>query len=260
MIPPEPSGKQEPVSTLPGKKMVMAIVILFGIVIIGVMAAVVLVQSPMGSSATVLSSGGATNSPTGSSATVSPTSSATTNSLTVSRATISPAGSATNSPTGSSATISSSGGETTFPSVVENSLNPTGPQLIPKANMQPVEASSVVKPVDFVIDAGPTENCGLTCRQLTPSITNTGIKTAHNVCISIVLSNSGGDLISLNGEPSFRKCIGNIASGESKSESIVINADCGFLASKCIKQTLILKTKATCDETTVQFPDQIIAV
>ncbi len=260
MIPPEPSGKQEPVSTLPGKKMVMAIVILFVIVIIGVIAAVVLVQSPTGSSATVLSSGGATNSPTGSSATVSPTSSATTNSLTVSRATISPAGSATNSPTGSSATVSSSGGETTFPSVVENSLSPTGPQQIPKANMQPVYDSSAVKPVDFVIDAGSQEKCGLTCRQLTPSITNTGITTAHNVCISIVLSNTGGDIISLNGEPTFRKCIGNIASGESKSESIVINADCGFLASKCIKQTLILKTKATCDETTVQFPDQIIAV
>jgi hypothetical protein len=260
MIPPEPPKKQEPVSTLPGKNVVMAIVILFGIVIIGVIAAVVLVQSPAGSNATVLSSDGETNSPAGcataslagSSSTIASTSSATTNSITVGRA--------TNSPTGSSATVSSSGGETTFPEVVENSFGPTGSQLIPKTNMQPVDDSSVLKPVDFVIDTGAQEKCGLTCRHLTPSITNTGTKTAHNVCISIRLSNTGGDIIFLNGEPTIRKCIGNIASGESKSESIVINADCGFLASKCVKQTLILKTKATCDETTVQFPDQIIAV
>ena len=164
------------------------------------------------------------------------------------------------SPSGTSATLSSASGATTSPAVVENSLGPAGPQLVPQANMQPVDNSPVIKPVDFVIEAGSQEKCGLTCRQLTPSITNTGNKTAHNVCISIVLSNSGGDLIYLNGEPSLRKCIGNIASGESKSEPIVINADCGFLASKCIRQTLILKTKATCDETTVQFPDQIIAV
>ncbi|MDO9036375.1 MAG: hypothetical protein Q7U51_14385 [Methanoregula sp.] len=164
------------------------------------------------------------------------------------------------SPAGSGATLSPSGGATTSPAVVEKSFGPTGSQLVPQANMQPVDDSPEVKTVDFFIDAGSQEKCGLTCRQLTPSITNTGNKTAHNVCISIVLSNSGGDLILLNGEPSFRRCIGNIASGESKSEPIIINADCGFLASKCIRQTLILKTKATSDETTVQFPDQIIAV
>ena len=164
------------------------------------------------------------------------------------------------SPAGSGATLSPAGGATTSPAGVENSLGPTGPQMVQQANMQPVEDSSVVKPVDFVIDAGSPDKCGLTCRQLTPSITNTGNMTAHNVCISLVLSNSGGDLIYLNGAPNFRKCIGNIASGESKSEPIVIDADCGFLASKCISQTLILKTTATSDETTVQFPDQIIAV
>lgn len=155
------------------------------------------------------------------------------------------------SPSGSSVTTS--------PAVVKNTLGPAGSQTGGQPNTQPADATPVM-PVDFFIDAGTQEKCGLTCRQLTPSIINTGYETAHNVCISIVLSNSGGDLISLNGEPSFRKCIGNIASGESKSEPIVINADCGFLASKCIRQTLILKTKATCDETTVQFPDQIIAV
>ena len=150
-------------------------------------------------------------------------------------------------------------GATTLPPVVENTLGSAVSQPVRQPNTQPAD-NSPVKPVDFVIDAGSQEKCGLTCRQLTPSITNTGNETAHNVCISLVMSNSGGDLISLNGEPSFKKCIGNIASGESKSEPIVINADCGFLASKCVSQTLILKTSITCDETTVQFPDQMIAV
>jgi hypothetical protein len=54
--------------------------------------------------------------------------------------------------------------------------------------------------------------------------------------------------------------VGTLAAGESKSEPIVIDADCGFLASKCIQQTLVLKTLATSDETTVRFPDQLIAV
>lgn len=130
---------------------------------------------------------------------------------------------------------------------------------LPQPAGQPAQVSSV-KPVDFVIRAGSQEKCGLTCRQLTPTITNTGTTTAHNVCISIALFNSGGDLISLNSAPSLKKCIGDIASGASKSEPIVIEADCGFLASKCIRQTLILKTTATCDETTVQFPDRTIAV
>ena len=124
---------------------------------------------------------------------------------------------------------------------------------VPQAARQPAQ-DSPQKPVDFVIQPGPEEKCGLTCRQLTPTITNTGNETAHNVCITIVLYNSGGDLISLNGGPSIRQCIGDIASGDSKSEPIEIDADCGFLASKCIRQTLILKTEATCDETTVQFP------
>ncbi len=199
MIPPAPLGKKEPGPTQLGKKAMMAFVILFVMIIIGVIAVVVLFQSP--------ASSGATTSPVG----------------------------------------------------VENYLYTAVPQPVQQPNTQ-TAYDSPVKPVDFVIDAGPQENCGLTCRQLTPTITNTGNETAHNVCVSLVMSNSGGDLISLNGEPSFRKCIGNIARGESKSEPIVINADCGFLASKCLRQTLILKTKVTCDETLVQFPDQIIAV
>ncbi len=145
------------------------------------------------------------------------------------------------------------------PGVVENSPHNSIPQPVRQSNPQPA-LTSTVKPVDFVIDPGPQEKCGLTCRQLTPAITNSGSETAHNVCISITLYNSRGDLISLNGGPSIKKCIGDIAQGESKSEPIVIEADCGFLASKCIQQTLVLKTKVTCDEATVQFPDRTIAV
>lgn len=145
------------------------------------------------------------------------------------------------------------------PSVVEKSPHTAVPQPVRQSNPQPAP-SSTVKPVDFIIDPGPQEKCGLTCRQLTPAITNSGGETAHNVCISITLYNSGGDLISLNGAPSIKKCIGDIARGESKSEPIVIEADCGFLASKCIQQTLVLKTRVTCDEASVQFPDRIIAV
>ena len=150
-------------------------------------------------------------------------------------------------------------GATTSPAAVENPSRPAVPQPV----RQPIaQAPSVtaIPPVDFALVAGPQEKCGLTCRQLNPAITNTGSETAHNVCISLVVHNTGGDLIFLNGGPSVRQCIGNIAGGESKSEPIVIEADCGFLASKCLRQTLILKTEATCDEKTVQFPDQMIAV
>ena len=150
-------------------------------------------------------------------------------------------------------------GTTTSPAVVQNPSHPAVPQPVRQPDTQPAH-DSPVKPVDFVIEAGPQENCGLTCRQLTPSIINTGTETAHNVCISLVMYNSGGDLIFLNGAASIQQCVGTLAAGESKSEPIIINADCGFLASKCLQQTLVLKTQAMSDETTVRFPDQLIAV
>ena len=208
MKPPVPIQKKVPGSPLSRKKSVRVIAILLVIVIIGVIAAVFLGQSPSGSSAAT-------------------------------------------TPAGSSAATS--------PVVVKNTISPAVSQAGGQPNTQPAVATPV-SPVDFDIGVGSQEKCGLTCRQLTPSITNTGYDTAHNVCITLTMSNGGGDPIYLNSGPSFRKCIGDIASGESKSESIVIDADCGFLASKCIRQTLILKTVVTCDEVTVQFPDQNIVV
>lgn len=115
-------------------------------------------------------------------------------------------------------------------------------------------------PVDFVLQPGEQTTCGLTCRQLDASITNTGSETAHNVCITVGLHNSRNEIINLNGEPSINRCIGDIAGGQKKTESITINADCGVFATKCIGETLTLQTRVTSVEKTVQFPDQLIVV
>jgi hypothetical protein len=116
------------------------------------------------------------------------------------------------------------------------------------------------KPVDFTLVPEAQVQCGLTCRALTATITNTGTETAHNVCITLVVHNSRDETISLNGAPSITRCVGDIDGGASKSEPITINADCGAFASKCIRQTLTLQTQAASDEKTVRFPDQTIAV
>ena len=115
-------------------------------------------------------------------------------------------------------------------------------------------------PVDFVLQPGDPASCGLTCRQLDASITNTGYETAHNVCISVGLHNSRNEIINLNGKPSINRCIGDLSRGQKKTELITINADCGVFATKCIGETLTLQTRVTSVEKTVQFPDQIIAV
>jgi hypothetical protein len=115
-------------------------------------------------------------------------------------------------------------------------------------------------PVDFVLRPGDQTSCGLTCRQLDATITNSGYETAHDVCITVALHNSRNEVINLNGEASIRRCVGDIAGGQSVTEPITINADCGLFASRCIGQTLTLQTWVISDEKTVQFPDQVIAV
>jgi hypothetical protein len=115
-------------------------------------------------------------------------------------------------------------------------------------------------PVDFILQPGVPVSCGLTCRQLDASITNTGQETAHNVCITVGLHNSRNEIIYLNGEPSMNRCIGDMSGGQKKTEPITINADCGAFATKCIGETLTLQTRVTSAEKTVQFPDQQIAV
>jgi hypothetical protein len=136
-------------------------------------------------------------------------------------------------------------------------IRQTGTQTI---GQTPTLQTTPALPVDFVIQTGDQTSCGLTCRQLDASITNTGYETAHNVCIIVNLHNSRNEIINLNGEPSINRCIGDIAGGQKKTEPITLNADCGVFVIKCIGETLTLQTRVTSEEKTVQFPDQLIAV
>ena len=140
---------------------------------------------------------------------------------------------------------------------VQNTFRQTGSLTI---RQTPTLEKTPVLPVDFVLQPGDPTSCGLTCRQLDASITNTGYETAHNVCITVGLHNSRNEIIYLNGEPSINRCIGDISGGQEKSEPIMINADCGAFATKCIGETLTLQTLVTSVEKTVRFPDQLIVV
>ncbi|OPX71147.1 MAG: hypothetical protein A4E36_00154 [Methanoregulaceae archaeon PtaB.Bin009] len=116
------------------------------------------------------------------------------------------------------------------------------------------------RPVEFTLDSGTPVNCGLTCRETTATITNTGDEVAHSVCVVLEVFNENGEQIFINSAPSIERCLGDIGGGESRSETITINADCGFLASKCIGHTLILKARATSLERSQAFPDSYIVV
>jgi len=140
---------------------------------------------------------------------------------------------------------------------LQKTIRQTGTQTI---RQTPTLQKTPALPVDFVLQPGDPVSCGLTCRQLDASITNTGYETAHNVCITVGLHNSRNEIINLNDEPSINRCIGDIAGGQKKTEPITINADCGVFATKCIGETLTLQTRVTSVEKTVQFPDQLIAV
>jgi hypothetical protein len=140
---------------------------------------------------------------------------------------------------------------------VPKTIRQTGTQTI---HQTPTLQQTPALPVDFILQPGDPASCGLTCRQLDATITNTGYEMAHNVCISVGLHNSRNEIINLNGEPSINRCIGNISGGQKKTEPITINADCGVFATKCFGETLTLQTRVTSEEKTVQFPDQLIAV
>jgi hypothetical protein len=157
----------------------------------------------------------------------------------------------------------------------ENTLNPVAtnsfPQLqvttisLPEGSPGILSSGTYVTetskaPVDFVLQSGEPSNCGLTCRQLDATITNTGFAIAHNVCITVALHNSRNEVINLNGDPFIKRCIGDISGGESKTESISVNADCGAFATRCIGETLTLQTQVSSDEKTTRLPDQLIAV
>jgi hypothetical protein len=151
--------------------------------------------------------------------------------------------------------------QTTVPSSITpkitKTIRPTGDQT---ARQTPTKTATPSVPVDFSLQSGTPSSCGLTCRQMDASITNAGYAIAHNVCIDVSMHNSKDVTINLNGEPSLVRCIGDIGAGQTKTEAITINADCGVFATKCIGETLTLKTRITSVEKTVQFPDQLIAV
>jgi hypothetical protein len=141
----------------------------------------------------------------------------------------------------------------------------TIPQTIRTTAIPIISETAAIKPkaaepVEFLIQTGMPSNCGLTCRQLDAMLTNSGYTTAHNVCISVSLHNSKNEIINLNGEPSLNHCVGDIASGQTISEPITINADCGPFATLCIGETLTLQTQVVSNEKTVRFPDQVISV
>jgi len=127
--------------------------------------------------------------------------------------------------------------------------------------LQPAATTTVPKkPVDFLLETGDMTNCGLTCRQLNASITNTGYSTAHEVCISLQMHNSKGAVIGLNGADTMQQCIGDLAADQVKNETVTINADCGVFATKCLQETLTLETRVTSKETTVRMADTVIKV
>jgi len=141
----------------------------------------------------------------------------------------------------------------------------TRPQTIRPTGIPTISETVAIKPkaaepVEFQIQTGIPANCGLTCRQLDAMLTNSGSSTAHNVCIMVSLHNSRNEIINLNGESSLNRCVGDVASGQTITEQITINADCGPFASLCIGETLTLQTQVVSDEKTVRFPDQVISV
>lgn len=119
---------------------------------------------------------------------------------------------------------------------------------------------AAARPVAFTLDPGTPISCGLTCRETTATITNTGDGIAHSVCVILEVFNENGERIFINSGPLIEHCLGDIGGGESRIETIMINADCGFLAGKCIGHTLVMKARATSAERTQAFPDSFIRV
>ncbi len=159
--------------------------------------------------------------------------------------------------------------ETVFPTPRQIPLTDptfTGTTIPSPAPITPLTTSATMgpspreRPVAFILDSGTPVNCGLTCRETTATITNTGDEVAHSVCVVLEVFNENGERIFINSAPYIERCLGDIGGGESRGETIAINADCGFLAGKCIGHTLVLKARATSLEKTQVFPDSYIVV
>ena len=135
---------------------------------------------------------------------------------------------------------------------------PTKPTTVPikPTTVLPKPATVLPKkPIYFELNTGSPTSCGETCRQTTATLTNTGDDTAHNVKVNLNIYNNIGDSVY-----STQESLGDIPGGQSKSDAVTINADCGSvlsLYSKCKDHMpLTLKTDIIFDEGTQNFPDQ----
>lgn len=159
---------------------------------------------------------------------------------------------------------SPAGGNTALPSATATTQSQTSTATwnvtgtSPASTVTPTATPDV--PVAFVLRTDEPASCGLTCRELDATITNTGYATAHDVCITLVIVNSDGEVININGEESITRCVGDLEGGESKTEHVTIDADCGSWASKCLGQTLTLQTRVSSEELSGRFADQVMVV
>ncbi len=136
--------------------------------------------------------------------------------------------------------------------VIEDPGAPIVPIFQQNASTTTPSATPQKKPIYFELDPGNPTSCGLTCRQTTATLTNTGDETAHNVKVILNIYNNAGDSIY-----STQESIGDVPGGQSISKPETINADCGLFGSKCIGHTpLTLKAEVIYDEGIQTFPDQ----
>src|SRR4030042_6509266 len=95
--------------------------------------------------------------------------------------------------------------------VPENGNNPANPSVTTVASPHPTTQHPIRSqtpwpspgvtiqetkriPVDFILLPGGQTSCGLTCRQLDATLTNSGYETAHDVCITVALHNSRNEV------------------------------------------------------------------
>lgn len=145
---------------------------------------------------------------------------------------------------------------TEFPTVIHTVVPEIIPPSQPTVSITPRSSAELADNIDFVLDPGIPESCGLTCRKTTATITNWGNATAHNVCVWLNVRNGNDEIIYLNGFSGVHTCIGDLGSGLPVSEDMTLEADCGALALKCVGQELIMSASITSTEKTVYFHDQ----
>jgi len=143
------------------------------------------------------------------------------------------------------------------PGININNTGNISPGMPTSPTIQQITSTTVLpkKPIYFELNPGNPTSCGETCRQTTATLTNTGNDTAHNVKVNLNIYNNVGDSVY-----STQDSLGDIQGGQSKRDTVTINADCGSilsLYSKCRDHMpLTLKTDIIFDEGTQNFPDQ----